>query len=80
LFCENRIDKDYVMQTVTVSPKYQIVIPSKVRRSLDITTGEKLEVIPYRGRIELVPVRDMKSMRGFLQGIDTHLERETDRL
>jgi len=67
------------MQTVTVSPKYQIVIPSQVRKSLDISTGEKLEVIPYRGRIELVPVRTMQSMRGFLQGIDTNIEREADR-
>jgi len=67
------------MQTVTVSSKYQIVIPGKVRKSLDIATGEKLEVIPYCGRIELVPVRDMPSMRGFLQGIDTHVERQADR-
>jgi len=66
------------MQTVTVSPKYQIVIPSKVRKSLEITTGEKLEVIPYRGRIELISVRTMQSMRGFLHGIDTHIEREAD--
>ncbi|MDQ6992763.1 MAG: AbrB/MazE/SpoVT family DNA-binding domain-containing protein [Mariprofundus sp.] len=68
------------MHTVTVSPKFQIVIPSTIRRSLDIHSGEKLEVIPYRGRIELVPVREMKSMRGFLQGIDTTIEREGDRI
>lgn len=67
------------MQTVTVSPKFQIVIPSQVRNSLDIQPGAKLEVIPYRDRIELVPVREMKSMRGFLDGIDTTVERESDR-
>lgn len=68
------------MQTVTVSPKFQVVIPSKVRQLLDIQSGEKLEVIPYDGRIELVPVRKMSSMRGFLKGIDTTVEREADRV
>lgn len=68
------------MQTVTVSPKFQIVIPSQVRRSLDIQSGAKLEVIPYRGRIELVPVQGIKSMRGFLGGIDTSVDRDTDRV
>lgn len=68
------------MQTVTVSPKFQVVIPSKVRTSLDIQSGEKLEVISYNGRIELIPVREMKSMRGFLKGIDTSVERDADRV
>jgi len=68
------------VKTVTVSPKFQIVIPSKVRASMDIHAGEKLEVIPYCGRIELLPVRDMKSMRGFLQGIDTSVARDRDRI
>ena len=67
------------MQTVTVSPKYQIVIPSQIRKSLDINPGEKLEVIPYRGRIELIPVPEMQSMRGFLHGIDTNIIRDADR-
>jgi hypothetical protein len=47
---------------------------------LDIHSGEKLEVIPYNGRIELIPVREMKSMRGFLKGIDTAVERDADRV
>jgi AbrB family looped-hinge helix DNA binding protein len=68
------------MQSVTVSPKFQIVIPSHIRKSLDIQAGEKLEVIPYHGRIELVPVREMKEMRGFLKGIDSTITRERDRL
>lgn len=67
------------MQTVTVSPKFQVVIPSKIRASLEIQSGEKLEVIAYNGRIELVPVREMNSMRGFLKGIDTTVERDVDR-
>ncbi len=68
------------MQTVTVSPKFQVVIPGKVRRSLDIHSGEKPEVIPCNGRIELIPVREMKSMRGFLKGIDTTVERGAGRI
>jgi AbrB family looped-hinge helix DNA binding protein len=68
------------MQTVTVSPKFQIVIPSKVRDYLDLQSGEKLQVIPYNGRIELVPVRPMPSMRGFLAGIDTSVPRDGDRV
>jgi len=67
------------MTTITVSPKYQIVIPSRMRDSLGIKPGEKLHAIEYRGRIELVPVRSMKSARGSLKGIDTDVPRDTDR-
>jgi AbrB family looped-hinge helix DNA binding protein len=67
------------MTTITVSPKYQIVIPSRMRESLGIKPGEKLHVIEYRGRIELVPVRSTKSARGSLKGIDTDVPREVDR-
>ena len=67
------------MTTITVSPKYQIVIPSRMRESLGIKPGEKLHVIEYRGRIELVPVRSTKSARGSLRGINTDVPRETDR-
>jgi AbrB family looped-hinge helix DNA binding protein len=67
------------MTTITVSPKYQIVIPARMRESLGIKPGEKLHAIEYRGRIELVPVRSAKSARGSLKGIDTEVPRETDR-
>ncbi len=67
------------MTTITVSPKYQIVIPSRMRESLGIKPGEKLHAIEYRGRIELVPLRPTKSARGSLKGIDTDVPRETDR-
>ncbi len=65
--------------TVTVSPKYQVVIPSRVRKSLGILPGMKVQVFIYEGRIEFVPVRPIKSMRGFLKGISTEVEREEDR-
>jgi AbrB family looped-hinge helix DNA binding protein len=68
------------MTTVTVSPKYQIVIPKEIRQALGIKAGEKLDAIPYRGHIALVPVRSIKSARGFLKGIDTEVARDDDRV
>jgi AbrB family looped-hinge helix DNA binding protein len=68
------------MDIVTVSPKYQVVIPAKVRRSLGIKPGQKIQVIQYEGRIELIPVVSMKKARGFLRGIDTSVERDSDRV
>lgn len=68
------------MDTVTLSPKFQVVIPVAVRKSLDMTPGQKLQVIVYRDRIEMIPLKPMQSLRGFLAGIDTTVEREDDRL
>ena len=67
------------MEAVTVSTKYQVVIPLKVRESLGIQPGQKIRVIPYKDRIELIPIRPIEEMRGFLRGIDTDVEREPDR-
>ena len=68
------------MTTITVSSKYQIVIPSRIRTALGIKPGEKLHAIEYRGRIELVPVRPGKAARGSLKGIDTDVPRDADRV
>ncbi|MDJ0855131.1 MAG: AbrB/MazE/SpoVT family DNA-binding domain-containing protein [Desulfobacterales bacterium] len=68
------------MQTVTVSPKYQVVIPKSIRESLGLQPGQKLKVVEYRGRIELIPDCDIAELKGFLKGIDTRFEREGDRL
>ena len=68
------------MSTITVSSKYQIVIPLKIREALRIKPGEKLHAIEYRGRIELVPVRPTKAARGSLKGIDTNVPRDADRV
>jgi AbrB family looped-hinge helix DNA binding protein len=68
------------METVTVSPKFQVVIPRDARRALGIRSGQKVQVIVYDGRLELVPVKPMKKMRGFAKGIDTTIEREKDRV
>jgi len=67
------------MQTVTVSPKFQVVIPREVRESLHLRPGQKMQLIEYAGRIELIPERDISDLRGFLKGISTDFEREKDR-
>ena len=67
------------MESVTVSPKYQVVIPGPIRKAMDITPGQKMQVLQIGNRIEFVPVRDVKKMRGFLKGIDTRVPREGDR-
>ena len=68
------------MEAVTVSPKFQVVIPKNVREKLRLVPGQKLQVISFGDRIELIPQRDLGEMRGFLQGIDTTVEHEDDRL
>ncbi len=68
------------MQTVTVSPKFQVVIPKTVRESLQLRPGQKMQVIEYDGRIEFIPERDIEELRGFLKGINTEFEREEDRV
>ncbi len=64
----------------TISPKYQVVIPRELREALDLKPGEKVEFLQYENRIEMIPVRDIKKMRGFLKGIDTTIEKDKDRV
>ena len=68
------------MTTVTVSPKFQVVIPLAIREALGIQPGQKVQAIQYRDRIELIPVRPMRKARGMLKGIDTSVPRDYDRL
>ncbi|MDI6777428.1 MAG: AbrB/MazE/SpoVT family DNA-binding domain-containing protein, partial [Syntrophales bacterium] len=74
------IDGGFAMQTVTVSPKYQVVIPRAVREALRLRPGQKMQVVEYDGRIEFIPERDITELRGFLKGINTEFEREADRI
>ncbi len=67
------------MMTITISPKFQIVIPKPIRDLLGLRPGQKVQAIAYEDRIELIPIRRMKEMRGFLRGMDTSVEREPDR-
>lgn len=68
------------MSTVTISPKFQVVIPKEIRESLRLEPGQKVQALEHENRIEFVPVRPASELRGFLRGIDTSVEREDDRL
>lgn len=61
------------METVTLSPKYQVVIPQAIREALRLIPGEKLRVLRYSDRVEFISVRPIQQMRGFLRGMDTTL-------
>lgn len=68
------------MTAITISPKFQVVIPKQIRDTLHLKPGQRIQAILYENRIELIPVRPVDQMRGFLKGIDTHVEREPDRV
>jgi AbrB family looped-hinge helix DNA binding protein len=68
------------MQAVTVSPKFQVVIPQAVREAMGLQPGVKLQVIQFEDRIELIPVRGAKALRGSLKGLQTDVPREHDRV
>lgn len=66
------------MYTVTVSAKYQIVIPKKIRENHKIKPGQKLQVIDFMDRIVFIPAKNIMEMRGFLKDINTDIDREND--
>ncbi len=68
------------MEAVKISPKFQVVIPKKVRESMQLKPGQQMQVIEYGNRVELIPTKSVESMRGFMKGINTEFKREDDRL
>lgn len=68
------------MTSVTVSPKFQVVIPLSVRQAMGLVPGVKLQVVHFENRIEMIPLRSSKSLRGSLRGIDTSVPRDGDRV
>lgn len=68
------------MTTVTVSPKFQVVIPREIRESVGLKVGEILQVIQYGRRIEMIPVKTIKSLKGFIKGMNTTFTRDEDRV
>ena len=68
------------MQTVTVSPKFQVVIPLAVRERLKLVPGVKMQVVQFDNRVEFIPVQPASTLRGSLRGIDTSITRDADRL
>ena len=68
------------METAIVSSEFQVVIPQGAREALAIRPGQRVQVLVYQNRIELIPLRVAREMRGFLKGIDTTVAREPDRV
>ena len=64
------------MNTVTISPKFQVVIPKVIREQLALVPGQKLHAIAYGDRIEFVPLRPARELRGILRGLDTSFQRD----
>ena len=70
---------EVALDVVTISPKYQIVIPLSIRKHLNLVPGQKMQALIHDDRVELIPVRLAASLRGFLRGIDTTLIRDAGR-
>ncbi|HEB32331.1 MAG TPA: AbrB/MazE/SpoVT family DNA-binding domain-containing protein [Spirochaetes bacterium] len=68
------------MESVKISPKYQVVIPKKLRKALNLTPGQQVQMVAFEDSIKMIPVRRISEMKGFLKGIDTTVEREKDRI
>jgi AbrB family looped-hinge helix DNA binding protein len=68
------------VDTVTISPKFQVVIPRAVREQLGLEPGQKVQALAYNNRVELIPVQPLRRMRGFLKGLDTTVARDRDRV
>ena len=68
------------MKTITISPKYQIVIPKEIRKELKLKPGQKLQVIQAEDRVEYIILKDIKDARGFLKSMNTDILREEDRI
>jgi AbrB family looped-hinge helix DNA binding protein len=68
------------MNTVKISPEYQVIIPENIKFSLNLSPGQKMKIIEYDGKIELIPDKSIADLKGFLRGINTDFIREDDRL
>ena len=68
------------MHSVRISPKFQVVIPRLVRDNLGLHPGQRMQIVEFDGRIEMIPEREIEDLRGFLKGINTDFDREADRI
>lgn len=68
------------METVKISSKFELVIPVKIRETLNLKVGQRMRMITFDGKIEVFPVSEAKSLRGFAKRIDTSIKRGEDRL
>jgi len=67
------------VDAIKISPKFQVVIPRRIRETMHLRPGQKLQVVEFGNRIELVPLKSFSELKGFVKGIDTTFEREGDR-
>ena len=68
------------MSTVTLSNEYQLVIPKEIRESIGVEPGSSFEILSYNNRIELIPIRPIKTLKGIFRNIDTNITRDDDRI
>jgi len=70
------------MDTVTLSSKFQVVIPQAVRERMKLKPGTRFRVLDFAGSVELIPIRPIEEYKGILEGklTSTDIEREDDRL
>ncbi len=68
------------MTIVTISARYQVVIPRDVREQLELRPGQKMQALPFKGRVELIPLGPIEGARGLVRGIDTSVARDEDRV
>ncbi|MCX6055246.1 MAG: AbrB/MazE/SpoVT family DNA-binding domain-containing protein [Chloroflexi bacterium] len=66
------------MDTVTISSKFQMVIPRAIREKWNIKPGQKVRLIVFGNHLEVVPVREIREARGFLKGMSSDIEREEE--
>ena len=66
------------MDTVTVSSKFQVVIPQKVRKLLRVKPSQKMHLLTYDNQLIFIPVRPIKQARGSLKGINTDIPRNEE--
>ena len=62
------------MEAVKISPKFQVVIPKRLREALNVSPGQRVQMVVYGDRIEMSPLRTLSEMKGFLKGIETTVE------
>ena len=68
------------MPPVKLSARFQIVIPPPIRKAFGLTPGQAIDVVVYDGRITLIPVKPVSSLRGTAKGIDPRVARDADRV
>ena len=68
------------MHAVTISSKFQVVIPSPIRKQFNLKPGQRIQFIPYKNTLRVVLVPPIEEAAGMFADLDTDPQREkTDR-